>query len=124
MIPAEIKRKLITQLSNALNTTVTFTEATLLTGGCINNAVKLKTDKGLFFVKWNINAKTNMFQSEYRGLKVFGFHPIHVFLNTENMERYEGSRSLHQCPSELLAKRGTDSGGSRELLKTLLGGIS
>ena len=58
------------------------------------------------------------------GLKVFDFHPIHVFLNTENLVRYEGSRSLHQCPSELLAKRGTDSGGSRELLKTLLGGIS
>ena len=70
MIPAEIKRKLITQLGNALNTTVTFTEATLLTGGCINNAVKLNTDKGLFFVKWNTNAKANMFQSEYRGLKV------------------------------------------------------
>lgn len=70
MIPAEIKRKLITQLGNALNTTVTFTEATLLTGGCINNAVKLNTDKGLFFVKWNANAKANMFQSEYRGLKI------------------------------------------------------
>ena len=70
MIPAEIKRKLITQLGNALNTTVTFTEATLLTGGCINNAVKLNTDKGIFFVKWNTNAKANMFQSESRGLKV------------------------------------------------------
>ena len=70
MIPAAIKRNLITQLGNALNTTVTFTEATLLTGGCINNAVKLNTDKGLFFVKWNTNAKANMFQSEYRGLKV------------------------------------------------------
>jgi len=70
MIPSEIKRKLITQLGNALNTTVTLTGATLLTGGCINNAVKLNTDKGVFFVKWNTNAKANMFQSEYRGLKV------------------------------------------------------
>jgi len=70
MIPSEIKRKLITQLGNALNTTVTLTGATLLTGGCINNAVKLNTDKGIFFVKWNTNAKANMFQSESRGLKV------------------------------------------------------
>jgi len=54
MIPSEIKRKLITQLGNALNTTVTLTGATLLTGGCINNAVKLNTDKGIFFVKWNM----------------------------------------------------------------------
>ena len=54
------------------------------------------------------------------GLKVFGFHPIHVFLNTENLERYEGSRTLHQCPGELIVHRGSDSRGSREQLKRLL----
>ena len=64
MIPAEIKRALITKLSNTLNTTITSAEGALLTGGCINNAIKLNTDKGLFFVKWNTNAKANMFQSE------------------------------------------------------------
>ncbi len=54
------------------------------------------------------------------GLKVFDFHPIHVFLNTENLERYEGSRSLHRCPGELIAHRGSDSRGSREQLKRLM----
>ena len=58
------------------------------------------------------------------GLRVFDFHPIHIFLNTENLERYEDSRLLHQRPCELIAHRGSDPGGSRELLKTLLGGIS
>ena len=30
-----------------------------------------------------------------RGLKVFDFHPMHVFLNTESLERYERTRPLH-----------------------------
>ena len=54
------------------------------------------------------------------GLKVFDFHPIHVFLNTEKKERYEKSRSLHQNPDELIAHRGSDPRGSREQLKELL----
>lgn len=29
------------------------------------------------------------------GLKVFNFHPIHLFLNTESMTRYEDSRAVH-----------------------------
>lgn len=29
------------------------------------------------------------------GLKVFNFHPIHLFLNTETMERYGSSRPVH-----------------------------
>ena len=28
----------------------------------------------------------------YKGLKVFDFHPIHIFLNTENLERYNKAR--------------------------------
>ncbi len=30
------------------------------------------------------------------GVKVFNFHPIHVFLNTENIGRYESSREHHR----------------------------
>jgi hypothetical protein len=39
------------------------------------------------------------------GLKVFDFHPIHVFLNTESIERYERTRHLHQMPRELIEYR-------------------
>ena len=70
MIPSEIKRRIITQLGNALNTTITVNGESSIVGGCINNAIKINTDKGLFFVKWNTNAKANMFQTEYNGLKV------------------------------------------------------
>ncbi|AEP09346.1 polysaccharide deacetylase WbmS family protein [Micavibrio aeruginosavorus] len=35
------------------------------------------------------------------GVKVFNFHPIHVFLNTENLDRYEGSRDHHRDINKL-----------------------
>ena len=70
MIPSEIKRRIITQLGNALNTTITVNGESSIVGGCINNTIKINTNKGDFFVKWNTNSKANMFQSEYNGLKV------------------------------------------------------
>jgi hypothetical protein len=36
-----------------------------------------------------------------RGLKIFDFHPIHVFLNTEDAPRYENSRAFHRDFKEL-----------------------
>ena len=39
------------------------------------------------------------------GLKCFDFHPIHVFLNTENLNRYERTRPIHQNPKELIKYR-------------------
>ncbi len=54
------------------------------------------------------------------GLKVFSFHPIHVFLNTEKMERYEESRPYHRSPRELLRFRNNETPGARTALKTLL----
>ena len=33
---------------------------------------------------------------EISGLKVFDFHPIHVFLNTETLDRYERTRPVHR----------------------------
>jgi protein-ribulosamine 3-kinase len=37
-------------------------------GGCINNAVVLKTTLGNFFFKWNKNAPSDMFEAEAKGL--------------------------------------------------------
>ena len=39
------------------------------------------------------------------GLKVFNFHPIHIFLNTENLDRYNNTRSIHNFPKELFKNR-------------------
>lgn len=53
------------------------------------------------------------------GLKIFGFHPIHTYLNTENLKRYENSRQIFREPKKLLQKRFSGF-GSRSLLKQIL----
>lgn len=35
------------------------------------------------------------------GLKIFDFHPIHIYLNTETLERYEQTRFCHNNPTAL-----------------------
>lgn len=36
-----------------------------------------------------------------KGLRIFDFHPIHVFLNTEDAQRYENTRAYHRNFHEL-----------------------
>lgn len=57
------------------------------------------------------------------GLRVFDFHPIHVFLNTENLSRYERTRDLHNNPRELIRHR-FEGKGTRSRLIELLQHIS
>ena len=54
------------------------------------------------------------------GLKIFNFHPIHVFLNTEKLSRYENTRSQHYKPELLINMRSNSSMGSREQLKQII----
>jgi len=53
------------------------------------------------------------------GLKVFDFHPIHVFLNTESLERYERTRHLHHNPKELIKHRYEGYGTRNRLIELL-----
>ena len=53
------------------------------------------------------------------GLHVFDFHPIHVFLNTESLDRYERTRPFHRNPGELIKYR-FDGYGTRNRLLELL----
>lgn len=55
------------------------------------------------------------------GLQVYDFHPIHVFLNTEDLDRYERTRPLHRQPAELRAHRHAGA-GVRTWLDQLLQG--
>lgn len=57
------------------------------------------------------------------GFHVFNFHPIHVFLNTEHLDRYERTRHLHQTPDELIKHR-YDGVGTRTRLLELLNEVS
>jgi len=52
-------------------------------------------------------------------LKVLDFHPIHVFLNTESLDRYERTRPLHHNPKELIKHRFEGYGTRNRLLEVL-----
>lgn len=52
-------------------------------------------------------------------LKVFDFHPIHVFLNTESLDRYERTRPLHHNPKELIKHRYEGYGTRNRLIELL-----
>lgn len=53
------------------------------------------------------------------GVKVFDFHPIHIFLNTESLDRYERTRPYHQNPSELIKHRYKGYGTRNRLIELL-----
>ena len=52
-------------------------------------------------------------------LLVFDFHPIHIYLNTESLERYEKTRFLHNKPNQLIKHR-YDGYGIRNQLIDLI----
>lgn len=53
------------------------------------------------------------------GIKVFDFHPVHVFLNTEHMDRYEKTREWHRSPQDLLTHRYEGEGTRTRFLEFL-----
>lgn len=50
---------------------------------------------------------------------VFDFHPIHIFLNTESLQRYEAAKAMYHNPSRLAAYRNSGR-GTRTWLSELL----
>lgn len=57
--------------------------------------------------------------SQGSGIKVFDMHPIHVFLNTEHIERYEKTRGIHQTPGALMNHRYQGYGARSRLVDLL-----
>ena len=62
---------------------------------------------------------TSMVNQETNNLNVFGFHPIHIFLNTLDFTLYESSRSLHRFPNQLAELR-WQSEGTQSWLNQIL----
>ena len=54
------------------------------------------------------------------GLKIFDFHPVHLFLNTDDLSRYTSSKEHYHDPERLAAFRNTDSPGVRTFFGELL----
>lgn len=53
-------------------------------------------------------------------LNILNFHPIHIFLNTENQERYDRAKKFYQDPKRLKQYINTSKPGTRDLLVSLL----
>lgn len=53
-------------------------------------------------------------------LVIFDFHPIHIFLNTENKYRYNEAKKFYSDPKKLINYRNKDVIGTRDLLISLL----
>ncbi len=68
------------------------------------------------YSQWSLNIN-DYFKSD--GIKVFDFHPIHIFLNTEHLDRYEKSREWHNCKDNLLKYR-YDEYGTHSFLINLI----
>ena len=60
---------------------------------------------------------------EWSGIKVFNFHPIHIYLNTDHLQRYENSRDFHNS-SELTNFRNIKSIGIKDHLLQLIERVS
>jgi hypothetical protein len=60
---------------------------------------------------------------EYSGMKIFDFHPIHLFLNTERSARYESTRSFHKKPTHLKQYCNEDGDGTATFFRDLVSQI-
>ena len=54
------------------------------------------------------------------GLKVFNFHPIHIYMNTESLDRYENTRAFHYEPEKLYKLRNNQSDGAMTILENII----
>ncbi|MFN8673742.1 MAG: hypothetical protein U0457_16900 [Candidatus Sericytochromatia bacterium] len=54
------------------------------------------------------------------GLKVFGFHPIHIYLNTDKLALYENTRNYHNKPKELFELRNNNIGINNFLVNLII----
>ena len=53
------------------------------------------------------------------GLKIFGFHPLHVYLNTESLDRYERVKEFSSDPAKLKDMRYEGTGTRTRFIELL-----
>ncbi len=63
---------------------------------------------------------TNLIElNKHLGLKVLDFHPIHIFLNTKDLNLYQSTREFHQQPDKLIKFRNRGYGIRNQLFELL-----
>jgi len=69
---ASVLREVEHYMSEALGETVRIKSTNNVGGGCINHASKLQTTAGTWFLKWNANCPSDMFEREAEGMNELG----------------------------------------------------
>ena len=69
MIPKNIEKRVLSKLKNNINQKIYIQNSNILYGGSINNNLKLETNYGNFFLKWN-NKSDKLFKAETKGLTI------------------------------------------------------
>lgn len=92
-----------TRLSEALSQSVQITSARSVGGGCINNAMKIDTNSGLYFLKWNDSGPVDLFLREAEGINVLrnantNLHIPEVFIATEIQQNDPGILIMEYLP--------------------------
>lgn len=71
MLPEPIRKQLLTLLRSQYGPSTELKSMQHLSGGSINNALKIETSRGPFFIKWNYSQRfPGMFASEAKGLDI------------------------------------------------------
>jgi len=93
MLPPVVANHIEEWLSGATGKPVTIKSSASLGGGCINNALKIQTTAGVFFIKYNLAATyPEMFRKEAMGLKILaGAGQIRVpdVIAAETADKYD-----------------------------------
>jgi protein-ribulosamine 3-kinase len=90
-------------LFKALGREVSVTEYQFLSGGCINNALRVDTPAGTFCIKYNEHSPEDMFACEARGLALLrSTNAIHIpeviGYGRENQKAYLILEFVHSAP--------------------------
>ena len=70
--------------------------------------------------RWSLNKISNIKTS---GLKIFNFHPIHVYLNTETFDRYEKAKGYFKTPTKLEQCVNRRTKGTKDIFLDVVGSI-
>ncbi len=57
---------------------------------------------------------------EVEGLKVFNFHPIHIFVNTPSLDYYQTIKQYYHEPEKLLEKKNKSKYGVEDVFNELI----
>ncbi|MBU1121652.1 MAG: hypothetical protein KKF54_03005 [Candidatus Omnitrophica bacterium] len=67
-----------------------------------------------------VNFSIEGLELDKEGLKVFCFHPIHIFLNTERLSRYEEAKKCYKSTKDLFEMCNTKNRGIKDIFLELL----